>query len=223
MVKNNGPGKATSVGLQDNLPSGMTAGFSTHPCSLGSTVICSLGDILNGDSITVEIRVIASQLGTFTNTLRAFGSQPDPNTSNNTDTESTTVVAALRAPTAADLSTSFMSTLEMEASDGQAVGRVVVNDMVLRDTRNRTPHVHRITVTGHEARVEGHIEPAADSDGVWVFDFTDSPAFTPGSLRVESGSVVSLTTYKVVFLLKGGLSPIRFNARFEDAETRRQR
>jgi uncharacterized repeat protein (TIGR01451 family) len=224
VVRNNGPGTATSVGVQDNLPAGMTAGFSSAPCSLGSTVICSLGNLANGAIVTIELRVIASQLGTFTNNVGAFGSQPDPNTSNNTDSESTTVVSTLRTPTAPAVSTSFSSTLELEASAAQPVGRVLLNDTVLGDTRNRAPYVHHFTVAGQEARVEGHLESAAaDSEGFWLFDFTDSPNFTAGSLRAESGIVVSLTSHKIVFSLKNGATPIRFRARFDDPEPHRLR
>ena len=71
-VKNNGPSNATGVKVTDNLPSGVTfqsATPSQGSCSQASgTVTCSLGNLANGASATVEIKVTHQSAGTITKT-----------------------------------------------------------------------------------------------------------------------------------------------------------
>ncbi|MCI0530279.1 MAG: DUF11 domain-containing protein, partial [Nitrospira sp.] len=93
-VTNNGPAAATGVTVTDTLPAGVTfvsATPSQGTCSGTSTITCALGTLTNGASATITIVVTANTAGTMTNTASVTGNQSDPNTSNNTDSESTLV------------------------------------------------------------------------------------------------------------------------------------
>jgi hypothetical protein len=87
------------VTLTDNLPK--NAGFGSATTTQGTCtakpakrlVTCNLGSLAAGATVTVTISVKPTSKGTITNTAQAAAaSPPDPNTANNADTETTTVV-----------------------------------------------------------------------------------------------------------------------------------
>ncbi|MDP9260085.1 MAG: DUF11 domain-containing protein, partial [Actinomycetota bacterium] len=89
---------ATGVTLNDNLPK--NAGFGSAATTRGSCsakperriVTCSLGDLPGGSTATVTIVVKPTSKGTITNSASVTAvSPPDPNTANNSSSESTTV------------------------------------------------------------------------------------------------------------------------------------
>jgi uncharacterized repeat protein (TIGR01451 family) len=100
-VTNDGLFTATGTTLTDDLSA--TAEFvsatpSVGACpttpglgDLGGEVSCDLGDILNGDSVTVTITVTPRTSGTITNQAGVDGILDDPNPANNTDSAQTTV------------------------------------------------------------------------------------------------------------------------------------
>src|SRR5688572_32890099 len=95
VVTNNDPGSAAGVQLTVSLPANVqfvsaasTAGSCAQP---GSTVACNLGQVSNGASVNVTIIVTPKKTGTITNTVQVSSGSPDPNPSNNTDTEQTVV------------------------------------------------------------------------------------------------------------------------------------
>jgi uncharacterized repeat protein (TIGR01451 family) len=91
---NDGPLEATGVVVTDTLPSEVTfvsASGSQGSCNGTTTVSCTLGNLTNGSSATVTIRVTPTTAGSLSNTASIQGNQPDPNPANNTDTETTTV------------------------------------------------------------------------------------------------------------------------------------
>jgi uncharacterized repeat protein (TIGR01451 family) len=98
-VTNNGmptmPATTSGVTLTDVLPAGVTfvsATPSSGTCSGTSTVTCKLGIFPSGATATVDIVVTApNAAGTLTNTATVAAATTDPNLSNNTDTEMTTV------------------------------------------------------------------------------------------------------------------------------------
>jgi uncharacterized repeat protein (TIGR01451 family) len=93
---NSGPSDATGVTVTDTLPGGVTlvsASASQGNCSGTNTISCSLGNLTNGSSATVTIRVTPTTAGTLTNTASIQGGQSDPNTANNTATATTTANA----------------------------------------------------------------------------------------------------------------------------------
>jgi len=84
------------VTLTDTLPK--TTGFGSVSTTKGSctrskmVVSCSLGSMASGTQATVTIVVKPTQKGTITNSATVAATSPnDPNTTNNTATQSTTV------------------------------------------------------------------------------------------------------------------------------------
>ena len=103
-VTNNGtlamPATTSGVTVTDILPAGVTfvsATPSTGSCSGTSTVVCNLGIFPSGAVATVDIVVtVASNApSTLTNTASVTAVTDDPSTSNNMDTEATTVSSLL--------------------------------------------------------------------------------------------------------------------------------
>jgi uncharacterized repeat protein (TIGR01451 family) len=97
-VTNDGPLVASGVTLTDTLPK--NAGFGSATTSQGSCslkpakrqVVCNLGSVAAGATVTVTIQVKPTQKGTISNTASVTStSPPDPNAANNTETEATTV------------------------------------------------------------------------------------------------------------------------------------
>ena len=101
-VQNLGPGTATGVTLADPLPA--DASFVSAVASQGSCartgggkadglLTCSLGSIDAFTSATVTIVVSPSRAGTLSNTATVTAGTPDPDTTNNSATATTTVVS----------------------------------------------------------------------------------------------------------------------------------
>ncbi|MBN1287949.1 MAG: DUF11 domain-containing protein, partial [Anaerolineae bacterium] len=93
-VTNAGQYKAYGVWVHDTLPAEVTLVSVTPSVGTCSDAIaCRLGDILAGESATIEVVVIAPDAATVvTNTATVSHDRPnDPNQCNNTDSEDTTV------------------------------------------------------------------------------------------------------------------------------------
>ncbi len=94
-VANAGPSPAADVKLSPRLTGGslgaLTPSQGTCTTSGGKTktVTCSLGNIASGSSATVKITATAPKK---TGTMSLSATTPDPNSANNTRTESTTIV-----------------------------------------------------------------------------------------------------------------------------------
>ncbi|HYE64248.1 MAG TPA: Calx-beta domain-containing protein, partial [Pyrinomonadaceae bacterium] len=95
-VANNGPDNATGVTLSDTLPAGSSFVSASAGCSASSGVVtCSLGSIANGANKVTTITATAPiTSGMISNTVSVSGTEADPDTGNNTTTESTAVSAA---------------------------------------------------------------------------------------------------------------------------------
>jgi uncharacterized repeat protein (TIGR01451 family) len=95
-VDNLGPDTAAGVVVTDTLPSGVTF-VSAEPtqgtCSDSSGVVtCSLGDISVESSASIQIRVTTpTSPATLTNTASVTSATPDPDETNNSATETTSV------------------------------------------------------------------------------------------------------------------------------------
>jgi uncharacterized repeat protein (TIGR01451 family) len=101
-VRNNGPATATDVVVTDELPAGVVFLSSSIPCTESfGTLTCEIDDLVDGEvaSFTIQVRVPAdflSNLGVsttnITNTASVEGTELDPDSSNNSDSESTNII-----------------------------------------------------------------------------------------------------------------------------------
>ena len=95
-VHNGGPDDAEAVTLTDTLPGATTfqsATPSTGTCSkTGGTVTCDLGLLAADDDASVAITVRADAAGTISNAASVSSTTDDPDDSDNTAVEQTTVV-----------------------------------------------------------------------------------------------------------------------------------
>ena len=99
-VKNDGPASATEVVLTDELPEQTVFLFALSTRGIcarsgqglrGGTVTCNLGTLAAGASAAATIVVAPAQTGELTNTATVGAASPDPDRSNNSATEVTTV------------------------------------------------------------------------------------------------------------------------------------
>ncbi len=95
-VSNAGPSTAVNVVVTDNLPAGVSL-VSTSGCAEdpSGAPTCSLGDIAGGGSASYTITVDVDEdfTGTLSNTASVTSATNDPNTGNNSATETTVVNA----------------------------------------------------------------------------------------------------------------------------------
>ena len=93
VVTNNGPSDATGVVLDDVVPAGVTVNSISAPCAGGFP--CAIGNLAAGGSATVviDVTVDPDTTGVITNTASVSGNEPDPDPTNNTTSEPTTVIA----------------------------------------------------------------------------------------------------------------------------------
>ncbi|MFL5768044.1 MAG: hypothetical protein ACJ758_09420, partial [Actinomycetota bacterium] len=109
-MTNNGPDAATNVSVSDSVPAALSVD-AVHDgggsCSTtGNDVTCDLATLANGATWTVTIDVTVDPSnpgGTVSNIASAFADQNDPDGSNNSDTQDTTVTPP---PASADVSIS---------------------------------------------------------------------------------------------------------------------
>ena len=97
-IANHGPATATGVTLLADLPAASTfVSASGATCTRqgqgpsDGTLTCAAGAIASGSSATVTIVVTPTKPGTLTLAAKAFANQPDPNRTDNSATETTTV------------------------------------------------------------------------------------------------------------------------------------
>jgi uncharacterized repeat protein (TIGR01451 family) len=98
VAKNNGGSAATGVKVKDTLPSNVTLKSATSTqgsCSGSAPVVCNVGNLADGASATITIKVTPTAKNANTqNTAMIQGNQTDPNTANNSVTISTKVMQA---------------------------------------------------------------------------------------------------------------------------------
>jgi outer membrane autotransporter protein/uncharacterized repeat protein (TIGR01451 family) len=97
-VSNLGGGEATGVRIDDVLPAGLTLISATGQgwtCNGSSAVSCTLaGTLVAGASSTVSIEVTApTQATNLSNRATVSSNEPDSNSANNADTETTSITA----------------------------------------------------------------------------------------------------------------------------------
>ena len=96
-VLNSGPNTATNVVVTDTLPSSVNLVSATTDqgaCGglVGDQITCNLGDLANGAFAEVRIEVAPQASGTILNVAQVMADEHDPNFSNNTSAQTTTVL-----------------------------------------------------------------------------------------------------------------------------------
>jgi uncharacterized repeat protein (TIGR01451 family) len=98
VVTNGGPNDATNVHATDTLPAGLTFDSSPDGCTeSGGVVDCDFGTVASGatETQTFVVNTDAAAAPSVTDTTSVDGDETDPDLSDNTDTETTTVNASV--------------------------------------------------------------------------------------------------------------------------------
>ncbi len=163
-VTNNGPSTATSVEITDDLPSGLVFNSSPDGCTeMAGTVTCVIGDMTAGqmESRSFVVDLMPPFPGVVTNTATVSADQVDPNPSDNSDSEDTTL--DIVPPTVTNIDTVY------DTGDGSLEECETVN-------RN---WVQRLLVTFSESM----FDPMGDSDADDVTNPANYQLLTPGADR----------------------------------------
>jgi uncharacterized repeat protein (TIGR01451 family) len=222
-VDNLGPSNASNVRIQDTWTSGLATFVAANPPLCTSTaanrVVCDLGPMTSAaNPITIRLTLVAAQRGQLTNTATVtLGSPTDPNSGNNSDSVMTRL--ALTDGPSSDPDMSYRSSIVVEPRTGQVRGQIVVNGGSFQATDNSGDFAYATRVMEGLNRIETRLDIPAGASGMWRFDFSGSKDFVAGSLRVESGQVLSQDGASLVFAVRSGTSAPRFT--FEVGQGRR--
>ena len=124
-VTNNGPSDSTGGTITDVLPAGLTFVSSTSGCTeAGGTVTCSFGALANGANtvLTFVARLDPGQAKTIVNTAIVSANETDPNSSNNSASETTSLLPVFSKSFAPDpIAAGGISTLTFTVDNTGAV------------------------------------------------------------------------------------------------------
>jgi hypothetical protein len=110
----------------------------------------------------------------------------------------------LRAPGDREgLRTSLLSALSTPLQEKDARGFVRLNDSRIDQTSSSGPVSHVFRGYVGQNTLEAYTETEVRGGGFWKFDFSSAAHFTPGSLRVETGTVAAKDERAIVFRLSG--------------------
>jgi hypothetical protein len=112
-------------------------------------------------------------------------------------------VRSAEASSTEDVGLAFKSVVATFPPIERAVGRVVVNGVQLAPTTGAFPALYETRVRTGTIRIEAVLASPVAPGSLWELDFSSSERMVPGSLRPESGAVVSADDRRVVFRLEG--------------------
>src|ERR1044071_9377129 len=97
-VTNSGPTTATAIQVTNTLPSGVDSVSVTSSqgssINYGSIIVCSLGNLTNGGSATINVNVEPLTADSYTNQASVWSSIADPNPADNSSTTTASVVSS---------------------------------------------------------------------------------------------------------------------------------
>ncbi len=191
-----------------------TPGCGTSSGAGSLTASCFIGPMAAGATGSTRIRVKFPTSDIYSVTATIFGGASDPNSGNDSRTVSTRVT--LKTDEA--LETSFVSEIQSEAQ-GEVRASIELNGLSISATsavRGFGPSRQRMTPRPGTNLVALHAASRDLEGALWKIDFTQTEGFVLGSIRVDSGEVMSSSAQVVVFRLAGSETRIRF--RFEVEE-----
>lgn len=225
-VDNLGPSTADGVRVVDSWTAGLAAFVASSSSLCGavsaSEVQCDLGSMTSAaNPITVRLTLRATRAGTLTNSAAVTLASPnDPNSGNNSQSVSTRITALSAGPPA-ELDLTYRSSIDVEPGTEPTRGQILLNGGSFQATDDAGEYAYTARVREGLNRVETRLDLSAGSSGFWRFDFGAAGEFVTGSLRVESGQVLSQDGSSIVFAVGRGAPPPRFT--FEMGEGRRGR
>jgi uncharacterized repeat protein (TIGR01451 family) len=184
-ISNGGPNTAINLVVTDTLPSGVTVqsmSLSGWACSQsGQTVTCTRPSLDANATSSITINATApSQPGTIVDQAAVTSSTNDPNTTNNTDTESTTVVAPPAKWSGAGKITvsggtaNFGFKIERTTTNGPINGKLNFFNQV-NGLNVQSITITSLVVTGSKAVFKGTAQESTNggpTSGPWNFTVT---------------------------------------------------
>ncbi len=126
-------------------------------------------------------------------------------TLSHTIVETVNVSYYLRSPflQSKQIATSFTSYLGIAPFDGSARGQVMLNGTRTDSVDSSSPFQHRAQGKFGENTIEAFVPTPTDQPGFWRFDFGGADGFVAGSIKIQSGQVISSNSKSVVFRVSG--------------------
>ena len=177
-VTNNGTSDASNVTVTDTFSGAATTLISVTSSQNGCTAFpCNLGTITNGGTATITVTVTADADGTITNTVDVTADEGDPDTSNNTAVETTSVSTA-----AADLAIT-----KVDAADPVNRGDTITYTITV--TNNGPDDANNVTMTDTFSGAAATITAVTPSQGTCA---TTNP-FTCDLGTITNGATATIT------------------------------
>jgi Domain of unknown function DUF11 len=214
-VDNLGPATANGVRVTDGWTAGLASFVASSPAVCksvsGNQVVCDLGSMTSAASpITIRLTLLAAKAGTLVNSASVSLTSPaDPNSSNNSATAATRI-SPLKDGPPEETDVSYKSSIAVEPRDGSVRAQILVNGSSFQATDNSGEFSYTARVHDGVNRIETRILLPDRSSGSWRFDFGATADLVAGSVRVESGRVLSQDGLSIVFALGRGAPPPRF-------------
>ena len=179
-VVNNGPGDATGVIVSDLLPDGYT--YVSHDAPTGTTYSDATGDwtigsMINGASLSLEIVVTVDSSGPFENTATVSSNTPDSDNTNNTSSV-TPEVRPIATDNIAPAQPAGMVTQQVITEDDGSGIDMDPDGTIEVGTVNLDPGSVPGGL-GSDTDNDGDIDQVIGTEGTWAVDNLGNVSFTP--------------------------------------------